>query len=176
MEMKAARTVIEQSQNSRSFGPLKVDYSNIQGNVNLKYDAWQKELQSRFGGILADSMKETHAKLSSAKSRLEGVSLEGASKDVIVGVTFIQEMRLQQQEFQKTAEMLELGEKLLIRQRFAFPTDWPHVSNVLGALDDFHQILERRATVMEEQIPALQQKVSTQRPYTGGFARIQKAS
>jgi dynein heavy chain 1, cytosolic len=157
--MKNARSLIENSQTEKSFGPLVVEYAQIQGKVNLKYDAWQKEFQGRFGGILADVIRETNGKLSAAKSRLEAVTLEGPSKDVIVGVTFIQEMRQQRQAFQATVELLEAGEKLLLRQRYSFSADWPQVSNVVGALDDFTQILDRRASAMEEQIPLLQQKV-----------------
>ena len=43
--MKNARSVIENSQTEKAFGPLVVDYTQIQGKVNLKYDAWQKEFQ-----------------------------------------------------------------------------------------------------------------------------------
>lgn len=35
------------------------------------------------------------------------------------------------------------------------------VENVAGALDAFHQVLQRRTDAMEEHIPALRQKVRT---------------
>lgn len=47
-------------------------------------------LQARFGGILSEAIRDTHTQLTAAKARLEAVSLDGASKDVIDGVTFIQ--------------------------------------------------------------------------------------
>lgn len=59
-EMKAARATIEQQgsgrgQGHRGFGPvwegraaLTVDCASVQGQVALKYDAWQREFQVRF--------------------------------------------------------------------------------------------------------------------------------
>lgn len=60
--MKAARATIEQQgsgsgagQGQRGFGPvwagraaLTVDCASVQGQVALKYDAWQREFQVRF--------------------------------------------------------------------------------------------------------------------------------
>lgn len=46
--------------------------------------------QARFGGILSEAIRDTHTQLTATKARLEAVSLDGASKDVIDGVTFIQ--------------------------------------------------------------------------------------
>jgi dynein heavy chain 1 len=31
------------------FGPLVVDYSQVQTKINMKYDTWHKEILSRFG-------------------------------------------------------------------------------------------------------------------------------
>ena len=33
------------------FGPLVVDYSQVQTKINMKYDTWHKEILSRFGKI-----------------------------------------------------------------------------------------------------------------------------
>lgn len=48
--MKAARGTIEQGSGQRGFGPgqskaLVVDCVSVQGKLNLKYDAWQREFQ-----------------------------------------------------------------------------------------------------------------------------------
>lgn len=40
-----------------------VGYTQVQGKVNLKYDAWQKDLQGRFGAILADAIRDTHTQV-----------------------------------------------------------------------------------------------------------------
>lgn len=54
--MKAARGTIEQGGGQRGFGPggraLVVDCASVQGKLNLKYDAWQREFQVRFSSVL----------------------------------------------------------------------------------------------------------------------------
>ena len=83
---------------------------------------------------------------------------------------------------------LESSEKLLQKQRYQFPTDWLSVSNVVGSLADLCQILDRRITSMDAQLPSLQLKIrdedsanttrtqdllnswETERPAIGGLA------
>jgi len=167
-EMKGARAGIAMSPSSRRCFPpsLVIDYGQVQGQVNLKYDAWQKEFQARFGFLLAQASRATHAELVLGKGRLEGVVLvggkEGGKKkegDVLSGVTYLQEMRAARPRFGKMVSALEAGERLLHRQRYPFPVEWPQASLAAGALDDFTQILERRAKAMETHLPALQHQV-----------------
>ncbi|CAN0025509.1 unnamed protein product, partial [Ectocarpus sp. 12 AP-2014] len=78
-EAKAARAVVESSSREKAFGPVIVDYSSVQAKVNLKYDAWQKELQGGFATILAEETRQAQHVLSEAKTRLEGSMLEGST-------------------------------------------------------------------------------------------------
>ena len=61
----------------------------MQNVVNLKYDTWHKESQLRFGTMLLEEIKSTQVDIVSCKLKLEGVSLQGATKDVIVGMELI---------------------------------------------------------------------------------------
>lgn len=45
------------------FGNLVVDYGQVQGKINMKYDAWHKELLSQFAVRLGHAMHELHANL-----------------------------------------------------------------------------------------------------------------
>lgn len=53
--------------------------------------------------------------------------LDGGSRDVIEGVSLIQDMRRQAPQLAHTVAAFELGERLLKRQRYPFPHDWPQV-------------------------------------------------
>lgn len=42
-EIKKARATFDNSETSKSFGSLIVDYEQVQSKVNAKYDQWQRE-------------------------------------------------------------------------------------------------------------------------------------
>lgn len=159
IEIKAARATIESSSEEMRFGPIVINYRQVQNKINLKYDTWQKDLQLRFSVILLDEIRTLHAALTDAKSQVEAVSLEGPTKEVIAGVECILKMRATLSSRKLAVEEVEQSEKLLQRQRFQFPVEWLSVSNVSSAFDDFSAVLERRKTVMNSQLHNLQLKI-----------------
>jgi dynein heavy chain 1 len=44
-EMKESRKSFDTQETQRSFGPIKIDYNKVQSKVNVKYDAWHKEVR-----------------------------------------------------------------------------------------------------------------------------------
>ncbi|KAF8991378.1 dynein heavy chain, N-terminal region 1-domain-containing protein [Cyathus striatus] len=61
----------------KSFGVCVIDYEQVQARVNAKYDAWQRDILSRFGVKLGNAMKEMHASILKARNDLEHHSIEG---------------------------------------------------------------------------------------------------
>jgi hypothetical protein len=85
--------MIESGERSQSFGPLVVDYAQVQTKVGLKYDTWQSELQERFAALLNTAARDQLSTLIAAKAQLEQAALEGGTADVIASVTCVQDMR-----------------------------------------------------------------------------------
>jgi dynein heavy chain 1 len=163
LEASQARTTLDSSASVAEFGPLVVKYGKVQSQINLKYDSWQKELQSSFASILGQCIAESHANISSAKSKLEETTLDSASTDsIVMGVTFIQEVKQKIGTWVKEVEALNSSEKLLKRQRYAFHSEWMETSIVKGLNDSLLQILERRSRTMEQQVPLLQARVTAE--------------
>ena len=48
-EIKRARATFDTSESSKNFGPISVNYAQVQSKVNLKYDALHTDLLSKFG-------------------------------------------------------------------------------------------------------------------------------
>ncbi|KAJ4485207.1 dynein heavy chain, N-terminal region 1-domain-containing protein [Lentinula aciculospora] len=48
-EIKKARATFDTSETQKSFGVCAIDYEQVQARVNAKYDAWQRDILSRFG-------------------------------------------------------------------------------------------------------------------------------
>ena len=76
-EIKKARSTFDTSETQKSFGVCIIDYEQVQSRVNAKYDAWQRDILSRFGVKLGNAMKEMHASITKARHELEHQSIEG---------------------------------------------------------------------------------------------------
>ncbi|KAF8870591.1 cytoplasmic dynein heavy chain 1 [Gymnopilus junonius] len=76
-EIKKARSTFDTSETQKSFGVVVIDYEQVQARVNAKYDAWQRDILSRFGVKLGNAMKEMHAAILKARNDLEHHSIEG---------------------------------------------------------------------------------------------------
>jgi len=137
LEASTARATLDAASSVAEFGPIVVRYNKVQNQVNLKYDSWQKELQTYFSAFLAERINDSFEKVSNAKSRLERISLEGSSaatSEIVLGVTFLQEVTQQLPSWHKKKKELSDSEKLLKRQRHVFRGDWLEASLVGGQL------------------------------------------
>lgn len=76
-EIKKARSTFDTSDTQKTFGVCVIDYEQVQARVNAKYDAWQRDILSRFGVKLGNAMKDMHAAILKARNDLEHQSIEG---------------------------------------------------------------------------------------------------
>lgn len=103
-------------------------------------------------------MREFKSKVQDARRKLESLSLED-SDDVTMFVTEIQEMKRIVVAWEDQLDRCKAGQKLLQEQRYAWPADWLSIDLIEGEWASFKQILNKRSTTMEEQIPLLQAKI-----------------
>jgi len=143
------------------FGPVKVKYDKVQSQINLKYDSWQRELQSFFADMLGQKISEMHGRVSDSKNTLENITLDSSTptQDIVLGVTFIQEGKENLEVWNSEVNTLIDAERLLKRQRHVFRSDWMECSRLTGQFHNMEQILAKRSSSMEEQMPILQSRV-----------------
>ena len=165
-DLKKSRAEIDTSATSHGFGPLVVDYSQVQAKVADRYDAWQRSLQDEFGKVLFAAIGACHATLSNAKVKLEAANLKTCDpKDTIEHVSYLQEARSALPHYQALVQGLQDAEKLLQRQRspaFAFRPDWVYASNLDGALSQVAQILAKNGDAMDQCLGDVKQRVRTE--------------
>ena len=75
-ELKKSRTTFDNEEKERSFGPIVVNYGQVQSKVGDKYDFWQKEILKNFTGKLGDSMGQFYTDIAKAKDDLESYAKE----------------------------------------------------------------------------------------------------
>ena len=161
-EATEARTALDSVATIAEFGPISVKYDKVQSQINLKYDSWQKELQSSYADVLGHRIRDLHGKVSSAREKLENVSLESSgapTPEIVLGVTYLQEMKQVHSLWAKDIEKLVDSERILKRQRHVFKADWMESSRVKGQFQQFEQLLGKKSRVMSEQVPLLQSRI-----------------
>ncbi|OQR92538.1 dynein heavy chain [Achlya hypogyna] len=159
VEIKDERSKFDTVVSTKRFGPMLVNFQQVQAQVNVKYDAWHTEFLTHFGDMLSSQVQSFYAEISAKRSLLEQHTLEAATSQVVATVTMIQELRTRKPEWQNAIEGFLAGEKVLRRQRFKFPPSWPELANVEGEWEAFLQLLQRKSDAMESQLPQLQAKI-----------------
>ena len=158
--IKKARRTFDTSETSKSFGPVIMNYSQVQTKVNLKYDQLHKDILARFAGRLNTSMTEFYSIIQRARQDLEGQSIETAStQDAVSYITIIQELKRKLNRWGEDVEVFRVGQKVLERQRYPFPDDWLHSDMVDGEWAAFNDILSRKDLSIQGQVATLQMKV-----------------
>jgi dynein heavy chain 1 len=160
-EAAAARRALDSSREYSQFGPIVVKFDKVQSQINLKYDSWQKELQTCYAGVLGKRIEELHDEASRSKVKLEEIALDGgaATEDIVLGVTSIQDVVRKIGPWGEEITSLLDAERLLKRQRHSFGTDWLEGSRLKGQYHQLMQILHKRSRSMNDQLPLLQSRI-----------------
>mmetsp|Transcript_17192 Transcript_17192/g.32539 ORF Transcript_17192/g.32539 Transcript_17192/m.32539 type:complete len:4250 (-) Transcript_17192:45-12794(-) len=157
----AARKTLDSSLTSSQFGPITVHFEKVQSQINFKYDSWQKELQTYFAKVVGQKIVRLHEMVSTSKEQLEDITLDNGAptEDIVLGVTYIQEMKLKIEPWGNEVEALIYAERSLRRSRHTFPSDWLEGSRLKGQFHQLDQILHKRGRAMNDQLPLLQSRV-----------------
>ena len=159
------RGKLESPQTVTSIGYVTVRYEKVKAQISVKFDSWQRDLQTTFASILRGKVAEVHDDIVSARDKLESVHLDGSgasTQNVIIGVTVIQEIKGKIALWQTSIEHIVDGERVLRRQRYNFPWDWVESSRLKGQYQAIEQILSKRLQSIEENLPILQTRVSAE--------------
>lgn len=158
-DIQEARSTFDTSGHERKFGSIIVDYKQVQAQVSMRYDAWQKEILTKFVEILGTEVKDCFKILSKLRNELEKGSFDGPTEQMVAFITVLNGITNKKMNIEEQIVLFIEGEKLLQRRRFELPNDWMWVSNLQGEFDAFVQILNRKTKAMESERLSLQNNV-----------------
>ncbi|EFA77050.1 cytoplasmic dynein heavy chain [Heterostelium album PN500] len=159
-QIKKSRSTFDNSSTQKEFGPLVIDYGQVQASVNNKYDFWHKDILSHFGSKLAEKMRAFYSTIADARQELEKLSAETTStEEAVAFIIQIQDMKKRLLGWEADLKYYRTGQDLLHRQRFQFPNDWLECDMVESEWNAFNDILNRKNSSMSEAIPQLQAKI-----------------
>lgn len=150
-EIRETSASLETSEHEKRFGPIFVDFGQVQLKVKSKYDQWRNDLVGEFAEKVRDRQTEFHRRLVQSRESLEAADPNELSKMcmVVLGI------KGKASKWDKEYQDLCTANKLLVRQRYQFPKDWQPIEMVEGEWGAFTQILDRRSRVMERELPKL---------------------
>ncbi|EGC38132.1 cytoplasmic dynein heavy chain [Dictyostelium purpureum] len=159
-QIKKSRNTFDTTLTEKQFGPLTIDYEQVQESVRNKYDFWHKDILSHFASKVSEKMRQFFETIKSSRAELEKLTVETVStEEAVFFVIQIQDIKKKMSVWEGDLRYYRSGQDLLQRQRFQFPSDWLDCDMIeaeWGALTD---ILNRRNNQISEAIPQLQQKV-----------------
>lgn len=152
-DIRQARTTFDTADTRKDFGVCVIDYANAQSKVNAKYDSWQRELLTYYGGKLGSSMKEIYSAILKSRTDLETLAIEGSSTaQAVAFITFVQDLKRKVVKWGPDIDQFASGQKTLERQRYAFASDWLYVDQIQGEWSAFSDILKRKDDSIKEQV------------------------
>eukprot|EP01094_Clydonella_sp_ATCC50884_P027826 TRINITY_DN8164_c0_g1_i2.p1 TRINITY_DN8164_c0_g1~~TRINITY_DN8164_c0_g1_i2.p1 ORF type:complete len:4596 (+),score=2011.83 TRINITY_DN8164_c0_g1_i2:76-13863(+) len=160
-EIKQARSTFDTTQTSKEFGPIVIDYKQVQTSISNKYDYWHKEALKWFGTRLGTAMEDLYNNIHSARTELEQNSvtdLESTSKAVGFIIS-VQDMKRKVSGWGGHLECYQVGQNLLQRQRYQFPMGWLEYDGLESEWNAFNEILGRKSDAINTELPALQLKI-----------------
>lgn len=153
VEIRRTRSTFDTAEVQHDFGVCVISYAGVQGKVAAKYDAWQRDILSRYGLKLASSMRELYGQLMVARQELERQTINATSTAQAVSfITFVQDLKRKAAKWTSDIAALVDGQRTLERQRYGFPDGWLHVDQVQGEWGAFQEILKRKDAAIQDQI------------------------
>lgn len=162
-EIVQDRNTFDTSEKSRSFGNIIINYDQVQVKVNGQYDQWQHDIVARFAQLLSGRKNIVFTEIQHARQDLEGQQLEASStQQAVIFITVVQQCKRKMKNWESEVELFRQGEASLSRQRFQFPKDWLHMSQIDDQWSALRQILERQSRIVHDQSDALRAKIEAE--------------
>ena len=162
-EIRKTRSTFDNSDISRRFGYVTVDYDQVQLKVNAKYDQWQQEILTKFASRLGQRMNEVYVEIAKARKDLEIQTLEASSTAQAVSfITTVQQCKRQVMEWEPEISTFRQGQATLNRQRYQLPPNWLPMEQIDHEWQTLTEVLARKAKIADDQADALRAKIAAE--------------
>ncbi|OAG20310.1 hypothetical protein CC77DRAFT_1020822 [Alternaria alternata] len=162
-EIRKTRATFDNSDISRQFGYVTVDYDQVQVKVNAKYDQWQQEILTKFASRLGQRMNDVYVQIEKARKDLEMQTLEASSTAQAVSfITTVQQCKRKVLEWEPEISTFRQGQATLARQRYQFPSDWLQMEQIDHEWQTLNEVLERKTKIANDQADALRAKIAAE--------------
>eukprot|EP00397_Hematodinium_sp_SG-2012_P000022 GEMP01000022.1.p1 GENE.GEMP01000022.1~~GEMP01000022.1.p1 ORF type:complete len:4594 (-),score=1270.22 GEMP01000022.1:1053-14834(-) len=152
-EIKVNRKQLDSNADEeKAFGPIHINYESVQSKIQLKYDQWQREIMAEFGEKVAEQMGALNKAIASNRKALEESNQDGDNTDWVLEVL---KVKGKFPAMQENLDKISASHKLLERQRYIFPQDFPIFERLESDFGMLKQILDRKTRSLDRELPRL---------------------
>ncbi|KAJ2996812.1 hypothetical protein HDV02_006190 [Globomyces sp. JEL0801] len=155
IEVKKARSTFDTTRTMENFGPIVIEYGNVQTKVNAQYDIWQRDLISRFGTMLGNDMRTFYNTLNTVRKTLESTNVTSKTKETVNFILLLQDLKIKSIEYESNVTLFQNCQRVLERQRYHFGPEWLYIDQIKGEWSSFKEILSKKNKVVDEQLGML---------------------
>eukprot|EP00392_Amoebophrya_sp_AT5.2_P009227 g9255.t1 len=162
-EIKSSRLQLETQEAEKSFGPMTVDHSKVSTKILSKYDLWRRDILHEFGERVYTMASQLVGELRETRHTLEKASFEPGKPSTMKSITTVQHLKQRRDEMQaQVAQILDCTKTLVRNKGYSFPDDFPTQEQQQSDWDSLSAVLERKAAVMEREMPSLKAGIERQ--------------
>ncbi|EDQ85850.1 uncharacterized protein MONBRDRAFT_11532 [Monosiga brevicollis MX1] len=160
VDLRNARRTFDTAETSKFIGPVEVDYGQVLTRVNMKYEALHREMLAKFGSKIGGRMNEFFSTIQRTRQTLEGMGIDGVSTGEAVSfITTLQDTRRRMHQWADDITSFQAGQKILERQRYAFPDGWLYTDSIASEWEAFNDLVSKKSLSLEAQRDTVQLKV-----------------
>lgn len=157
-DLKRLRGIVDTVETTTNFGPLIIEYKQVQSRVSSQLDRWQRKASHELAGILQNEMINCDKQLADKKKSIESTRLSVASGSALTSACSLL-YRSKMGIDSDAIDNYRQASSLLSQIRYRFPTDWVYFEQLSGTQQSLLQVIGRSLQALNSQLPIVQAKV-----------------
>lgn len=158
-EIKQGRNTFDTSQVNVNYGPVIINYKQVQNKINNMYDSLHKEVLNAFGKKFSKNMGEIVTLVTDHKIKLEKLNFS-SSAELVDNISIMNFCKSNIEKWKSNIENASDIEKLLVQQKFHFSEDYKNSSSLSKDFVKFLQIYQLKNEQFDSNIESFKINLS----------------
>lgn len=147
-EMRQGRNTFDNSQFEKNFGPIVIDYKNVQMKINYMYDNLQQSILDEFARNFVDETKKFFETINTMRSKLEKLNF-ASPKEMVENISSINMCKENLDSWESSISTFADNEKMLMANKHRFPDGYKNVSAIQKEWSRFKQVYQSKSNMFE---------------------------
>ena len=138
-EIKQGRNTFDTSNFNNNFGPIIINYKNVQLKINNLYDSLHKSILNEFGIKFTKNSEEIIKEITEQQEKLENINFNNA-EELVENITTLNYCKDQMAKWENNVQRCQDNEKLLQHQKYHFDENYKGADKLETDFKRFNQI------------------------------------
>jgi dynein heavy chain 1 len=158
-EIKQGRNTFDTTQVNINYGPIIINYKQVQNRINNVYDQLHKQVLAEFGNRFSKNMKEIVDVISEKKEKLDNLNF-ASSADLVENISIMNHCRKNIDKWKENIEQSSDIERLLIQQKYHFGEDYRNAAQLSKDFAKFLTIYQAKNEMFENNIESFKSNLA----------------